>query len=60
MDNTSAPDDLNIDEIGSMPQSEFDDWFSLTHKNTKASWDVAEPDDTDECEEDKYDDEEVI
>ena len=47
-------DELKIDSIGSMPQSEFDDWFSLTHKNTIANWDVAEDDDSDLTEEDDY------
>jgi len=53
MNNTCEPDDLNIDEVGSMPQSEFDEWFSTTHKNTKASWDVSEPDDSDDLDIDK-------
>ena len=57
MDN---PDDLTLDDVGSTPQSEFDDWFTLTHKNTKSSWDVAETNDTDECEEDCYDDKDVL
>lgn len=50
---TEPIDDLNIDDTGSTPQSEFDDWFSTTHKNTKASWDVAEPDDSDELDIDR-------
>jgi hypothetical protein len=53
MDN---PDDLNIDNTGSSPESEYDSWWALTHKNTKASWDVAESDDTDEVVEDSYTD----
>lgn len=50
-------DELQINSDGSTPESEFDDWWSLTHKNTKASWDVSEIDDTDECVEDQYSDE---
>lgn len=41
-------EDLNLDDTGSVPQSEFDEWFCTTHKNTKASWDVVEDDDSDE------------
>jgi hypothetical protein len=41
-------DDLNIDEVGTTPQSEWDEFWAVTHKNTKASWDVSEPDDSDE------------
>lgn len=46
------PDDLSLNDDSSTPQSEWDDWFSLAHKNTKANWDVAEENDTDECVED--------
>jgi hypothetical protein len=41
-------DDLKIDSDTSTPESEYDFWFTLTHKNTKASWDVAEDDDSDD------------
>ena len=41
-------DDLKIDSDTSTPESEYDFWFALTHKNTKASWDVAEDDDSDD------------
>jgi hypothetical protein len=42
------PDDLHINDAGSSPQNEWDDFWAVTHKNTKASWDVAEDDDSDE------------
>jgi hypothetical protein len=41
-------DDFKIDDTSSTPQNEFDDWFSTTHKNTRASWDIAEDDDSDD------------
>jgi hypothetical protein len=41
-------DDLQLKDVGSTPQSEWDTWYATTHKNTKASWDVAEEDDADE------------
>ena len=53
-------DDLKIDDVGSTPQSEWDEFWTLTHKNTRASWDVAEPDDTDEVLEDDYSEEDEI
>lgn len=51
------PDDLSLNDDSSTPQSEWDEFWTLTHKNTKASWDVAETDDSDEVEEDDYGDE---
>lgn len=53
-------DELKLDEVGSTPQSEWDDFWTLTHKNTKASWDVVEGDDTDECLEDEYNDVDLL
>ena len=53
-------DDLNIDDTGSSPQSEWDIFWTLTHKNTKANWDVAEDNDSDSCEEDRYDDLDLV
>lgn len=47
------PSDLELDDDSSTPQSEYDSWWTLTHKNTKASWDVAEEDDSDELDIDK-------
>jgi hypothetical protein len=39
---------ITCDPGSSTPENEFDSWFHLTHKNSKASWDVAEDDDSDE------------
>jgi hypothetical protein len=58
---TGLPEDIiRITEEISTPNA-FDDFFALTHKNAKASWDdVAEEDDSDECEEDSFDDEDLL
>jgi len=36
----------------STPESEFDDWYSNTHKGSKASWEIEE--DVDDVEQDNY------
>jgi len=46
------PEDMFDDS--STPQNEYDDWFHTTHRNTKPVYE--EPDDSDECIEDCFDD----
>jgi hypothetical protein len=58
---TGLPDEaLTIAEETSTPDV-YDEWYTTTHKNAKASWDdVVEADDSDECENDSFDDEDLI
>lgn len=54
------PEDLSLQDDSSTPQSEWDEFWTLTHKNTRASWDVAEVDDSDETVEDQYNDVDLL